>query len=220
MVSQCQLVFGRRLWKWISAPLTGLMCHGKGHLLSFYFTSFREISMRKLRIYETVLWENVLWIHVLVSRAVRHYTCNGTSMCVSSLRPDGLQRHQDGNVRRFTSNDDDDDNATWNGNSTQQMWLVCAKRCVNEEIFLFIYCTVMHCVGLFYAMLWCGWLVSPVSLFAQLQLQYLCYNLNLVSVHLLSVFLQLFICIKIFSLIYCQTNRSIQLRFQVNKNLR
>jgi hypothetical protein len=34
---------------------------------------------------------------------------------------DGLKRHQDGNIRRFTANDDDDDNATWNGNSTQQM---------------------------------------------------------------------------------------------------
>jgi len=38
------------------------------------------------------------------------------------LRPDALQRHQDGNIRRFTSDDDADDNATWNGNSTQQMW--------------------------------------------------------------------------------------------------
>jgi len=35
---------------------------------------------------------------------------------------DGLKRHQDGsNIRRFTANDDDDEQATWNGNSTQQM---------------------------------------------------------------------------------------------------
>jgi len=49
--------------------------------------------------------------------------CNDNRyVACDSLRPDGLQRHQDGNIRRFTSNDDDDDSATWNGNSTQQMW--------------------------------------------------------------------------------------------------
>jgi len=53
---------------------------------------------------------------------VEHRTQAAVCVCVTlRVRPDGLQRRQDGNMRRLTADDDDDDNATWNGNSTQQM---------------------------------------------------------------------------------------------------
>jgi len=36
-------------------------------------------------------------------------------------RSQGLRNRKDGNINRLTADDEDDESATWNGNSTQQM---------------------------------------------------------------------------------------------------
>jgi len=37
------------------------------------------------------------------------------------VRSEAVKRHVDGNIHRLTADDSDDESATWNGNSTQQM---------------------------------------------------------------------------------------------------
>lgn len=39
------------------------------------------------------------------------------SVCLSQ----SLRQRREGNIHRLTANDEDDEHATWNGNSTQQM---------------------------------------------------------------------------------------------------
>ena len=50
------------------------------------------------------------------------YDINILLMYELFLRSYGVRHRQDGNIRRFTADEDSDsENATWNGNSTQQM---------------------------------------------------------------------------------------------------
>ena len=44
-----------------------------------------------------------------------------------TFRSYGVRVRQDGNIRRLTAENDDEDMSTYNGNSTQQMWFTCLE---------------------------------------------------------------------------------------------
>ena len=58
----------------------------------------------------------------MISKLSARLTCKYKQMILlysATKKKSGIKT--DGNIARLSNNDDDDENSTWNGNSTQQM---------------------------------------------------------------------------------------------------